>query len=106
MTASTRSSHTNTSANHISDEDWDQLFHAVEGRVLARCVDEALQRNSQLALLDSLAMTKAAVLDCVNDLTLLHASLKIERQKWQEHQQHQQYQDLKKQPQSSGQADH
>lgn len=104
MTASTRSSH--TSANHISDEDWDRLFHAVEGRVLARCVDEALQKNSQLPLQDSLAMIQATVLDCVNDLTLLHASLKIERQKWQEHQQHQQYQDLEKQPQSSGRADH
>jgi len=107
MTASTRSSH--TSANHISDEDWDRLFHAVEGRVLAHCVDQALHQNSQLPLQDSLAKIQATVLDCVNDLTLLHASLKIEREKWQEHQQHQphqQYQDLEKQPQSSGRADH
>jgi len=104
MTASTRSSH--TSANHISDEDWDRLFHAVEDRVLAHCVDQALHQNSQLPLQDSLAMIQATVLDCVNDLTLLHASLKIEREKWQEHQPHQQYQDLEKQPQSSGRADH
>jgi len=104
MTASTRSRH--TSANHISDEDWDRLFHAVEGRVLAHCVDQALHQNSQLPLQDSLAMIQATVLDCVNDLTLLHASLKIERQKWREDQRHHQYQELEKQPQSSDRADH
>lgn len=95
-----------TVMNHISDADWDQLFHAVKARLLAQCVDEALHKNAQLALLDSLAMMKAAVLECVNDLTLLHASLKIERHKCQEHQRHQQYQELEKQQQSSGRVDH
>jgi len=104
MTASTRSSH--TSANHISDEYWDRLFHAVEDRVLAHCVDQALHQNSQLPLQDSLEMIQATVLECVNDLTLLHASLKIERHKWREDQRHHQNQELEKQQQSSGRADH
>ena len=101
---SMRSSH--ASANHISDEDWDPLFQAVEDRLLAHCVDQALHQNSQLPLQDSLAMMKAAVLECVNDMKSLHASLKTERQKWREHQRHQQYQELEKQQQSSGRADH
>ncbi len=99
-----RSSH--ASADHISDEDWDQLFQAVVDRLLARCVDQALHQNSQLPLLDSLAIIQATVLACVNDMKLLHASLKIERQKWREHERHQQYQELEKQQQSSGRAHH
>jgi len=104
MTASTRSRH--TSANHISAEDWDPLFHAVEDMLLEHCVDRALHANSQLPLQDSLAMIRAAVLECVNDMKLLHASLKIERQRWQAHQRHQQYQELEKQQQSSDRAHH
>lgn len=94
-----------TSAQHISAEDWDELFQAVESR-LAHCVDEALNANTDLALRDNMALTKAAVLECVNDMMSLHASLRVERQKWQEHQRHHQYQELEKQQQSSGQVEH
>ena len=94
-----------TGANHISTEDWDQLFQAVQSR-LAHCVDDALYRSQQLVPSDSLAMTKATVLECLGDLRRLHASLTIERQAGQEHQRHQQYVELEKQQQSSGRADH
>lgn len=103
VTPSTRTSQTN--ADYISAEDWDLLFHAAQAR-LAHCVDHALHTNSQLPVPDSLAITKAAVLECLSDMKRLHASLTIERQSWKEHQRHQQYEELEKQQQSSGRADH
>jgi hypothetical protein len=104
VTPSKRTSRTST--EYISAEDWDQLFHAAEVRLLEHCVDQALHTNSQLPPQDSLVKMKAAVLECVSDMKLLHVSLKTERQKWQEHQRHQQYQELEKQQQSSDRADH
>ena len=93
------------SRDHILAEDWDELFHAVQAR-LEHCVGEALLRTPQIALHDRYALTKAAVLECVSDMNQLHASLTLERQKWQEHQRHQEYQELEKQQRSSGHLEH
>lgn len=71
--------------DNISPADWDELFHAVQTR-LEQCVDDALLGTPQLAPQDRHAVTKTAVLECVQAMTQLHASLTLERRQRQAHQ--------------------
>lgn len=74
---STHDSHAN-----IAQADWDALFRAVQVR-LEQCVGNAIATSPELALHDRHEVTKAAVLECVEAMTQLHAALTLERQEWQ-----------------------
>lgn len=71
-----------SSHGNISPADWDELFHAVQTR-LENCVDDALDKGSDMPLNKRHAATKAAVLECVDAMRQLHASLTLERQEYQ-----------------------
>ena len=72
------------SSNHgnITPTDWDELFHAVQTR-LENCVDDALNHAPELSPGKWHAATKTAVLECVDAMRQLHASLTLERQEYQ-----------------------
>ena len=64
--------------SNIAEDDWDQLFHAVEAR-LRNCVGKQLSKTPQLPLQDPAALVEAVVLECVAALDQLHTALKRER---------------------------
>ena len=71
-------------SSNIAPDDWDKLFQAIQARLEA-CVNDALNKSLELSLLKRHSVTKAAVLDCVESMKQLHASLTVERQAHQKH---------------------
>ena len=68
-----------TGHGNISPADWDELFHAVQAR-LENCIDNALDNAPELPLNERHAATKTTILECVDAMRQLHASLTLERQ--------------------------
>lgn len=68
--------------SNISTVDWDELFHAIQVR-LENCVNDALDKAPELPVHQSRAVTKIAVLECVEAMRQLHASLALERENHQ-----------------------
>ena len=62
----------------IAADDWDELFHAVQARLLD-CVGKRLSKTPELPLQDPAALVEAVVLECVAALDQLHTALKRER---------------------------
>ena len=67
---------------NISPADWDELFHAIQAR-LENCIDNALDNAPELPLNERHAATKTTILECVDAMRQLHASLTLERQAYQ-----------------------
>lgn len=67
---------------HIPAADWDVLFQAIQTR-LETCVSDALHQAAESAPHDRHAQTKKSVLECVEAMRQLQASLTLEREKSQ-----------------------
>ena len=68
----------NVTYSNIPPDDWDELFYAIQARLMTSVND--LNKSEGKVLVWSNGHEKKAVLECVEAMTKLHSALKHDRQ--------------------------